>query len=42
MTKARYRVKKADRRHRLSVRVTVTRSGYKPTSVVTRAVRVRR
>jgi hypothetical protein len=42
MTKARYRVKKSDRRHRLSVKVTVTRSGYKPTSVVTRAVRVRR
>lgn len=42
MTKARYRVKKSDRRHRLSVRVTVTRSGYQPTSVVTRAVRVRR
>jgi hypothetical protein len=42
MTKARYRVKKSDRRHRLSVRVTVSRTGYKSTSVVTRAVRVRR
>lgn len=42
MTKARYRVKKSDRRHRISVKVTVTRSGYQPTSVVTRAVRVRR
>lgn len=40
MTKVRYRVKKSDRRHRLSVRVTVSRSGYKSTSVVTRAVRV--
>jgi hypothetical protein len=42
MTKARYRVKRADRRHRISVQVTVSRSGYQPTSVVTRAVRVRR
>jgi hypothetical protein len=42
MTKARYRVQKSDRRHRLSVRVTVARKGFATTSTVTRAVRVRR
>lgn len=40
-TKARYQVKKADRRHRLSVRVTALRKGYKSITVTSRAVRVR-
>ena len=36
-----YRVKRADRGHRLAVRVVVTKPGYVPATKVSRAVRVR-
>jgi hypothetical protein len=41
-TKAAYQVTKKDRRHRLSVRVTAIRKGYKTTVVVSPRVLVRR
>jgi hypothetical protein len=41
-TKASYKVKAADRRHRLSVRVTVSRAGYAAADAVSAKVRVKR
>jgi hypothetical protein len=41
-TKPAYRVTRKDRRHRLTVRVTVRRAGYRPLVVISAPVRVRR
>ncbi|MDQ6525765.1 hypothetical protein RB608_19270 [Nocardioides sp. LHD-245] len=41
-TKASYKVKKADRRHRVSVRVTVSRAGYADAVAVSRKLKVKR
>ncbi|MBM7518393.1 hypothetical protein [Nocardioides nitrophenolicus] len=41
-TKASYRIKKVDRKHRISVRVTVSRAGYADAVATSRKVKVRR
>lgn len=41
-TRATYRIKKADRKHRISVRVTVSRPGYADAVATSRKVKVRR